>query len=349
VLDGLWEQALNLESQSFDTFFNKDLEILISWLKEILADLQPLKLNEQERFLHQRLESRLGETGDFKAQEAELLLLAQSFQATADYEQARNIWEKIIELSSHRNYEGAERAYEALISLYLKEQNLEQALSIFTLALTLVKDKLMLQSLTAKLLFEQGYYQEAEKLYQDILTQNPEDSHANMCLAIISAYRGELKTAVKYARLLWGKAKVGQVIAAYQKRIEDLYRRGEYHLHLGKFYEELGFKDDALLEYQKALADPKTSLAAHNCMALIFKSEALPELAVRQLLRGLETSGFLEEEYLELRYNLAQIYEEEGRLREALSALQECYAIDIRYKEVEERIKMITEKLEMAV
>jgi hypothetical protein len=65
------------------------------------------------------------------------------------------------------------------------------------------------------------------------------------------------------------------------------------------------------------------------------------DLAVRQFRKGLETPGFSEQEYLELRYNLAMLQYRNNRLQEALQELKDCYAVDIAYRDVREWIRKI--------
>ena len=69
------------------------------------------------------------------------------------------------------------------------------------------------------------------------------------------------------------------------------------------------------------------------------------ELANRIFEEGLKVKGFSEEEYLELRYSMALAYQKQGKLKEALNGFQECYAIDIRYRDVADKIKQLSEEI----
>ena len=52
-----------------------------------------------------------------------------------------------------------------------------------------------------------------------------------------------------------------------------------------------------------------------------------------------------DEELLDLRYNLASVLEAEGRYDDAISAYQECYAVDIKFRDVSERLEKLFEKV----
>ena len=69
------------------------------------------------------------------------------------------------------------------------------------------------------------------------------------------------------------------------------------------------------------------------------------DLAIRQFRRGLETPGFSEQEYLELRYNLAMLQYKNNRLQESLQELKDCYAVDIAYRDVREWIRRIENEI----
>jgi tetratricopeptide (TPR) repeat protein len=87
-------------------------------------------------------------------------------------------------------------------------------------------------------------------------------------------------------------------------------------------------------------------LLAVNHLALAFKEKGYRDLAIRQFLKALDQPGFMDEDLLDLRYNLGQVLEEEGRFNEALQAYQECYAVDIRFRDVSDRIEILFERLQ---
>ena len=69
------------------------------------------------------------------------------------------------------------------------------------------------------------------------------------------------------------------------------------------------------------------------------------DLAIKQFKKGLETRGHSEQSYLELRYNLAMIQYQNGRMSEALSDFKECYRVDITYRDVRSWIEKIETEL----
>ena len=118
------------------------------------------------------------------------------------------------------------------------------------------------------------------------------------------------------------------------------------HIRLGQFFRQMGFLEEAIREFLIASMDKAKFLTASNCLAESFRQKGYPQLAVKQFQRALEQPGFRDEDFLELRFNLACTLEEMGQMQPALAAFQECYVIDIRYRDVASRIEVLMEKMQ---
>jgi hypothetical protein len=75
-----------------------------------------------------------------------------------------------------------------------------------------------------------------------------------------------------------------------------------------------------------------------------FVQKNMPRAAVLWFRKGLEAPGHSEDEYLALRYELGSAYEQLGDLSRAIDAFTEVYGVNVSYREVAERLKMLEEK-----
>jgi tetratricopeptide (TPR) repeat protein len=138
------------------------------------------------------------------------------------------------------------------------------------------------------------------------------------------------------------------VMKDFRQRIDsepsDLRARfvfGELCYHLGEL-------DHAIEQFQQTRRDRSFELKSYNMLGLCFAEKTgfnMLDLAIRQFRKGLETPGFSEQDYLELRYNLAMLQYRNNRLQEALQELKDCYAVDIAYRDVREWIRRIENEI----
>lgn len=198
----------------------------------------------------------------------------------------------------------------------------------------------------ADVLFEQNLFEEARPYYRKVLELEPGRPDALSRIAIIYAREGRLEEAVEVAKQIFSKGLVSRIIREYKSATQFKEGEASSHIRLGQFYRQLGFLEEAIGEFVVASGDESKVLAASNNLAGCFRQKGYPELAVKQFQRALELPGYRDEDFLELRFNLACTYEEMGELQGALGAFQECYVIDIRYRDVASRIELLMEKMQ---
>jgi tetratricopeptide (TPR) repeat protein len=78
-------------------------------------------------------------------------------------------------------------------------------------------------------------------------------------------------------------------------------------------------------------------------LGLCFIEKGMPKLAVKWYQRGLETGGFTEEEYLGLKYEMANAYELMSEFEKALEYYQEVYGVNASYRNVPKKVKEIND------
>jgi tetratricopeptide (TPR) repeat protein len=75
-----------------------------------------------------------------------------------------------------------------------------------------------------------------------------------------------------------------------------------------------------------------------------FMRKKLLDAAIMWFKKGLAAPGHSEDEYQALRYELAEAYEQQGRVKEAQKLYTEIYGIDVSYREVAEKLKELSSK-----
>jgi tetratricopeptide (TPR) repeat protein len=121
----------------------------------------------------------------------------------------------------------------------------------------------------------------------------------------------------------------------------------ETHYNLGLAYKEMDLFEDALEEFQIAatLTAPGDGspryLQCCNLLGHCFMQTGVPEVAVKWLTKGLNVPNISDEERIALTYELGAAYEQAGDLDHALDSFTEVYGVNVSYRNVNERLKML--------
>jgi tetratricopeptide (TPR) repeat protein len=119
----------------------------------------------------------------------------------------------------------------------------------------------------------------------------------------------------------------------------------ETHYNLGLAYQEMELIDEAVEEFQKAVAlvTPQDgTLRYMQCchwLGHCFMKKGMPRLAIMWFKKALETPGLSVEEQQALRYELGLAYEHMGELDQAIDVFMEIYGIDVSYRGVAEKLR----------
>jgi tetratricopeptide (TPR) repeat protein len=125
----------------------------------------------------------------------------------------------------------------------------------------------------------------------------------------------------------------------------------ETHYNLGLAYKEMDLFEDALEEFQIAasLAAPADGtpryLQCCNLLGHCFMQTGVPEVAVKWLTKGLNVPNISDEERMALTYELGAAYEQAGDLDHALESFTEVYGVNVSYRNVNDRLKMLKARL----
>lgn len=118
----------------------------------------------------------------------------------------------------------------------------------------------------------------------------------------------------------------------------------ETHYNMGTAYKEMDLMDEAIREFQTAVALVKEDdgtprfLQCCNMLGHCFAKKGLPKAAVRWFKQGLDTEGHSEDEYQALRYELGAAFEQMGDFNRAIDTFTEVYSVDVSYRGVAEKL-----------
>jgi tetratricopeptide (TPR) repeat protein len=145
-----------------------------------------------------------------------------------------------------------------------------------------------------------------------------------------------------------------EIVAEYRRRTAEQPDDVQAKFTLGILYKEQGNLEPAIEMFQETRKYPQLTLQSYNMLGTCFalkKGYNTEELAIKQFRKGIETKTYPggtypEEDYQELRYNLAELYNRRNEIQEALSLYQEIYSIDINYRDVAEKMKQLREEMD---
>ncbi|MBC7899963.1 MAG: tetratricopeptide repeat protein [Saprospiraceae bacterium] len=117
------------------------------------------------------------------------------------------------------------------------------------------------------------------------------------------------------------------------------------HYHTAVAYQEMGLTEEAIKEFQKAVAlvapndGTRRFFSCSNLLGHCFMQKGMPNLALTWFQRTLETPNLSDDEKQGLWYELAGAYEAEGDVENAGKYFEQVYAENINFRDVSERVK----------
>jgi tetratricopeptide (TPR) repeat protein len=114
------------------------------------------------------------------------------------------------------------------------------------------------------------------------------------------------------------------------------------HYDLGMAYLEMDLLSEAIREYQIAAKSPQYQIKCLEMIGLCFIKQNQPQLAIRQLTKGLGLIGADSEESLGIKYNLGLAHEMVGDLDSARTYFEDVYVVDVTFRDVADKISRLT-------
>lgn len=314
----------------------------IKSFEKIVRDIFGEGFMEEALFLQEQIENMYERRDDFGKALEILGFMAYQYEELGNINEALRIRNRIAEIYlNSQNIEDVIEVYFAMVELHVKQDDLESALSLFDKIDALKPTSRHHVFRIAEILFNTGYTEKAEPYYLKLLETDPDHYEGISRLAIICARSGDLEKAVDYTKKVVTKGLMSKIVSELKRTLESNQDRGNAHISLGLFYQELGFMEEAIMEFQKSSEHPDHTLQAYNLLGLAFEKQGFANLAIKQLQKVLELD-FSDEDLQDIRYSLARILQEKGDFQEALAMYQECYAIDIKYRDISYKINELT-------
>ena len=130
---------------------------------------------------------------------------------------------------------------------------------------------------------------------------------------------------------------------AYQ--LEECRKRAErfptdlgIRFELAQLYFKLNKIGEAIQEFQKAQNNPHKRVASMNYLGQCYARRRMFDLATRTFESALKEKVGFDDEKKELIYNYAGVLEQMGKREEAIKQLEQIYAVELGYKDVEARV-----------
>jgi tetratricopeptide (TPR) repeat protein len=113
------------------------------------------------------------------------------------------------------------------------------------------------------------------------------------------------------------------------------------HYDLGMAYIEMDLHTEAIREYQLAAKSPQFQVKCLEMIGLCFIKQNQPQLAIRQLSKGLSLIGADSEESLGIKYNLGLAHEMIGDLGNARTYFEDVYVVDVSFRDVSDKVRRL--------
>jgi tetratricopeptide (TPR) repeat protein len=129
---------------------------------------------------------------------------------------------------------------------------------------------------------------------------------------------------------------VDELFSAFREGVEKQVKGDDYdtHYNLGIAYKEMLLIDPAIEEFKIAMGDPERTLECCSMLSICEQARGDLAAAVEWLRQGILAPGFPPEDGIGLRYDLADIYLQQGQTGLAAEEFKAVYEMDPEYRDV---------------
>ncbi|WP_291272708.1 tetratricopeptide repeat protein [Geothrix sp.] len=133
---------------------------------------------------------------------------------------------------------------------------------------------------------------------------------------------------------------VDELFSAFREGVEKQVKGDDYdtHYNLGIAYKEMALIEPALEEFKIAMGDPERTLECCSMLSICEQDRGDLNAAVEWLRQGILAPGFPPEDSIGLRYDLAEIYLQQGHTAMAAEEFKAVYEMDPDYRDVAARL-----------
>jgi tetratricopeptide (TPR) repeat protein len=133
------------------------------------------------------------------------------------------------------------------------------------------------------------------------------------------------------------------MLARFKQGIDENIDEADFQSHydLGVAFKEMGLLDEAISEFQRALRAPEGKLRTSEALGVCFFDKGAYGVTESILRRGLDLPASGDQERLGVLYWLGRALEEQGKAQEARELYGRVFAVDIRFRDVGDRVKAL--------
>jgi len=134
-----------------------------------------------------------------------------------------------------------------------------------------------------------------------------------------------------------------EMLTRFRQGIDENIDEADFQSHydLGVAFKEMGLLDEAIAEFQKALRAPEGKLKSSEALGVCFIEKGAYVVAESILRRALDLEASGDQARLGILYWLGRALEEQGQWAEARGLYGRVFAVDIRFKDVGERVRAL--------
>lgn len=286
--------------------------------------------------------------------------LGKLYEHTRYFDKAIDEYEKVVNLDPERI-----RIEENIGNLYLRDGKSRKAIEKFEKVVTADKTNMPMRKVLGDLYMKGNQIAEAEKLYKEILENDPGEESAKARLQEIETVQLDRKIKqideqiAEYEKLIDSEENSLEVkeklkeaklemtnlsILAAKDRIKVDPDNLKLHYQLGMLYREKGDIDNALQELQLSVNDKDKGAESLHMIGLCFEEKNMLDIAVRQLEKAEPSLPVMDDKKKAILYDLGRVYEKMGQPQKALNKYKEIYETDISYKDVSTKIEQAYQK-----
>jgi len=359
----LGEEYVEPKKSLEESVAEADIFLRYGLYDEARAMLESLKEQEPENTdVHTKLKSLYSETGDKEQAVTECLILAELYRKSGNVELREGILKEAYEINPE----------DPRLMERLSAQPTEEFVAHRGMAASSAEDYTE-QRAEAEFYLRQGLYEEAKAAYRNLLEQFPDNNEIREKLSLIEAKAGEeviseekpaeevkrpAEPAVEGATEEFVISELMEAEAAPELALEnevlgifEEFKKGlekeigaedsETHYNLGIAYKEMGLIDDAIKEFQTSKNDPERFISSANMLGMCYMAKGLYPLAIDTFNSVLGKIGTKDESYWGVKYDLAEAYEKNDNLKEALAHYTEIYGWNSKFRNVAEKINLL--------
>lgn len=138
-------------------------------------------------------------------------------------------------------------------------------------------------------------------------------------------------------------SEIGDIIKEFKQGVLEEVGTEDYETHyeLGISYKEMSLYDDAIEELKLASLEPSIFVDCQSVMALCYIEKGEFEPAIQALQESRAKVGQQSEKYQDLTYQIANTYEQAGKIEGAAQMYQELFQMNPNYRDVKRRLNKL--------